>query len=73
MRFNELQDHVTGLNPRTLSSRLDSLQKVGIITKKAYPTVPPKVEYSLTEKGKDLLPILERMKSWGNKYPSDNC
>lgn len=68
LRFGEIQTKVPGLNPRTLSARLDSLEKVGIITKKAYPSSPPKVEYSLTQKGTDLYPILNSMKKWGEKY-----
>jgi len=68
LRFGEIQEKVKGLNPRTLSARLDSLEMVGIITKKIYPSVPPKVEYSLTQKGKDLFPVLNSMKKWGEKY-----
>jgi DNA-binding HxlR family transcriptional regulator len=68
LRFGEIQTKVKGLNPRTLSARLDSLEKVGIITKQVYTTVPPKVEYTLTKKGKDLYPILNSMKTWGEKY-----
>jgi DNA-binding HxlR family transcriptional regulator len=68
LRFGELQTKIPGLNPRTLSARLDSLEEVEIITKHIYATVPPKVEYSLTQKGRDLYPILNSMKIWGEKY-----
>ena len=68
LRFGEIQEKIPTLNPRTLSARLDSLEQVGIITKKQYSTMPPKVEYTLTKKGKDLYPILLNMKKWGEKY-----
>lgn len=67
-RFNELKDQAGGLNPRTLSARLDELEECGIITKTVHAEAPPRVEYTLTEKGKDLVPILERMEEWGKKY-----
>lgn len=67
-RFGELQKEVGGVNPRTLSARLDELEQAGIVVKNSYNEVPPRIEYSLTEKGEDLLPILECMVSWGDKY-----
>ena len=67
-RFGELEKSVGGVNPRTLSQRLDNLEQYGIITKKSYAEVPPRIEYTLTKKGQDLLPILEQMAAWGDKY-----
>lgn len=67
-RFGELQKQSGGVNPRTLSARLDELEEAGIISKHQYAEMPPRVEYSLTTKGKDLVPILERMIEWGAKY-----
>lgn len=67
-RFSELRQQAGGLNPRTLSARLDELERFGIVTKKAFAEAPPRVEYTLTKKGKDLVPILERMVEWGKKY-----
>src|SRR5579884_1578952 len=67
-RFCELEKSVGGINPRTLSQRLDDLEAHGIITKQSFSEVPPRTEYRLTNKGKDLLPILQQMASWGNKY-----
>jgi DNA-binding HxlR family transcriptional regulator len=62
------------INPRTLSQRLDDLEAYGIITKKAFSEVPPRIEYTLTQKGEDLLPILEQMATWGTKYyDKDAC
>jgi len=73
VRFNELEKSVNGINPRTLSKRLDELEEQGIITKKSYPEVPPHIEYRLTEKGNDLLPILVQMASWGEKHYTKDC
>lgn len=67
-RFGELQAAVGGVNPRTLSARLDALEQDGIISKTVYSEMPPRVEYILTEKGQDLLPILESMIVWGQKH-----
>jgi len=68
-RFSELEKLVTGINPRTLSARLDELEEMKIISKKSYAEMPPRIEYTLTAKGHDLLPILEQMQTWGQKYP----
>lgn len=72
-RFCELEKSVGGINPRTLSQRLDDLEKYGIITKQSYAEVPPRSEYTLTQKGKDLLPVLKQMAAWGTKYCRSNC
>lgn len=68
IRFGELQDLTGGVNPRTLSARLCALELEGIITKATYAEVPPRSEYTLTQKGIDLLPILRSMAEWGEKY-----
>lgn len=70
-RFSGLQKEAGGVNPRTLSARLDELEAAGIVAKSSFAEVPPRVEYSLTQKGRDLLPILERMVEWGEKYASE--
>lgn len=67
-RFSLLEAALTGISPRTLSQRLDELESRKVITKKIYATVPPRVDYTLTEKGEDLLPILKSMAEWGAKY-----
>lgn len=68
-RFCELQKAVGGVNPRTLSARLDDLEKAEIIRKESYAELPPRIEYRLTKKGEDLLPIIDCMVEWGTKYP----
>lgn len=72
-RFCELEKSVTGINPRTLSQRLDDLEAEGIINRRSYAEVPPRTEYSLTSKGSDLLPVLRQMAAWGTKHYDVNC
>lgn len=67
-RFSQLQRSIEGINPRTLSQRLDDLEEHGIVTKKNFLEVPPRVEYTLTQKGVDLIPVLKQMAEWGNTY-----
>lgn len=64
-RFGELLKSLPGISPKTLSERLKAFEEKGILTRKAYPTVPPTVEYTLTEKGESLGPIIKAMKLWG--------
>jgi DNA-binding HxlR family transcriptional regulator len=66
-RFSELEQTL-GIGPRTLSQRLDVLEEQNIIIKKHYAEAPPRVEYSLTKKGEDLLPVLQSMAEWTSKY-----
>ena len=69
-RFGELEKSVGSINPRTLSQRLDDLERCGILTKQSFHEVPPRIEYTLTQKGKDLIPVLRQMAEWGTKYYS---
>lgn len=64
MRFNELDKTIKGISQKMLSQQLKDLEQLGAITRKSYPVIPPKVEYSLTEKGKSLAPLLKAMKAW---------
>src|SRR4051794_2088575 len=68
-RFSALEHALPGISPRTLSQRLDMMEHCGLITKKSFAEVPPRVEYTLTKKGRDLLPVLKSMADWGAKYP----
>ncbi|MDQ3007965.1 MAG: helix-turn-helix transcriptional regulator [bacterium] len=68
LRFSELEDIVTGITPRTLSAKLELLTEHSITNRQAYAEVPPRVVYSLTDQGKDLIPILRSMADWGAKY-----
>jgi DNA-binding HxlR family transcriptional regulator len=67
-RFGELEKSVGNINPRTLSQRLDVLEAHGILTKKSFSEMPPRIEYTLTQKGLDLVPVLKQMATWGTKY-----
>ena len=67
-RYNELTKSVVGISAKVLTENLRELESDGIISRKVYPVVPPKVEYSLTEKGNELKPIINLMKEFGIKY-----
>lgn len=67
-RFNELMRSVGGISQKVLTSNLRSLEASGLVHRKVYPEVPPKVEYSLTETGLSLKPILDSMIEWGTAY-----
>lgn len=67
-RFSKLQSEAGDPNPRTFSMRLDELEAAGIIAKKSFAEVPPRVEYALTQKGRDLVPVFEQMHAWGKRY-----
>ena len=71
-RFGELEKSVGNINPRTLSQRLDDLERHMIITKEITVESPTRPEYRLTDKGRDLLPVLKQMASWGTKYYDTN-
>lgn len=65
MRFNELKRSIASISHKTLSVMLKEMEADGIIIRKEYPQIPPKVEYSLSERGQSLLPILNMMCDWG--------
>ena len=67
VRFNEMKRYIGEISYKTLSSTLKELESDQLINRKEYPQVPPKVEYSLTERGKTLIPILDSMCDWGEK------
>ena len=68
LRFGELIKAIPEINPKTLAQRLNELEEYGIVIRKQYETIPPKVEYSLTEKGKMLGPICFSMGEWARRY-----
>lgn len=67
-RFGELEKALTGISPRTLSLRLSHMEEHGIVERKVYPEVPPRVEYKLSPLGKTLGPVLKVMEEWGKGY-----
>ena len=68
VRFNEMQKYIGSITYKTLSSTLKQLEADGLIHRKEYPQIPPKVEYRLTECGRSLIPILDQMCAWGNQH-----
>ena len=71
MRYNELKRCLGNISHKTLSSTLKEMEKDALIIRKEYPQIPPKVEYSLSERGKSLIPILVSMCQWGGKHKND--
>jgi DNA-binding HxlR family transcriptional regulator len=69
-RFNQLQESLGHVSPKTLSQRLKMLEAAKILTRQAYAEIPPRVEYTLTEKGHALFAIIEAMRAFGERYLS---
>lgn len=67
-RFNELKKDLDGISQKVLTDSLRSMEADGLLTRTVYPEVPPRVEYTLTELGYSLRPILEAMRVWGEEY-----
>ena len=67
VRFNELKKYIRTISYKTLSATLKELEADGLIHREEYPQIPPKVEYSLTGRGRSLIPILDQMCEWGEK------
>ena len=67
-RFGELKKSVTGITQKVLTSHLRDMEASGLVKRKVYAEVPPRVEYSLTKTGLSLKPILDSMVKWGNEY-----
>jgi DNA-binding HxlR family transcriptional regulator len=67
-RFCELERSLGGISPRTLSLRLRALEEEGIVERRTFPEVPPRVEYALTEKGMALVPIIDSMRVYGTAW-----
>ena len=67
-RYSEIQKALPQATPRMLSKQLKELEEDGVINRVLYPVVPPKMEYSLTEMGQTLVPIVDALCKWGNNY-----
>lgn len=68
LRFVELEEQITGISPRTLSARLKHLEKYGLIHRQQFATIPPRVEYELTDKGQDLAATLNALEIWADRW-----
>jgi len=68
LRFGQLKKAISGISQKMLTQELREMEKDGLIARKVYPQIPPKVEYSLTPYGKSLEPILKSMSDWGKRH-----
>ena len=71
VRYNELKRYIKSISHKTLSTSLKELEKNRLILRKEYPQIPPKVEYSLSEKGQSLMQILDQLCVWGEVHKGD--
>ncbi len=71
-RFGELKKSIGNVSQKVLTAQLRDMEEKGLINRKVYAEVPPRVEYSLTELGKSLNPILDAMRVWGENYKTQN-
>ena len=71
-RFGEIKKSVGNVSQKVLTANLRSMEDSGLLTRKVYPEVPPRVEYTLTETGYSLKPILDAMVAWGTEYKQKN-
>lgn len=67
-RFNELRKDLAGISQKVLTDSLRSMEQDGIVIRRVYPEVPPRVEYSLSELGESMRPIIQAMEQWGKDY-----
>ncbi len=72
-RFSQLERSLRGISPKTLSERLRFLEEEGIVVRRTFSEVPPRVEYSLTEKGCDLISVIDSMRAYGKRYFKPAC
>lgn len=68
MRFSEIQRGIEGITQKMLTQQLRELESDRLITRKVFPQVPPKVEYTITPEGKSLIPVLDSMSDWGRNH-----
>lgn len=73
LRFSGLRQNMQGISPKMLTKQLRELEADGLVFREIYPEIPPRVEYSLTEFGKTVIPVLEALCEWGNGYLDREC
>ncbi len=71
-RFGELKKSIGSVSQKVLTAQLRDMEEKGLVSRKVYAEVPPRVEYSLTELGKSLNPVLDAMRVWGENYKTQN-
>ena len=72
MRFGELKKSIGTVSQKVLTAQLRDMEEKGLLTRKVYAEVPPRVEYTLTETGYSLKPVLDAMQTWGAEYKAKN-
>ena len=72
MRYSEIKRELGKVTHKMLSTQLKELERDGLLIRREYPQVPPKVEYSLTEKGQSIMPILQEICKWGHEHIPEN-
>ena len=70
-RFKDLKNGIDGISQKVLTDNLRSMEEDGLIIRKSYPEIPPRVEYELSEIGNSLRPIIKSMEVWGNEYKKE--
>lgn len=70
-RFKDLKNGIEGISQKVLTDNLRSMEEDGLIIRKSYPEIPPRVEYELSELGNSLRPIIKSMEVWGNEYKKE--
>ncbi|AIC91426.1 winged helix-turn-helix transcriptional regulator [Bifidobacterium coryneforme] len=73
LRFGELRRSLGSVSQKVLTANLRQMEHDGLVHRKVYPEVPPRVEYSLTETGKSLRPVIEAMRDWGSNYQAERA
>lgn len=71
VRFNEMRRYLKGISDKTLSANLKELEHDGLIHRKVYAQIPPKVEYRLTKRGESLMEVLDQLCTWGEQHKAD--
>ncbi len=70
-RYSELKKSIGKITHKMLAQQLKELEEDGLISRKVYPSVPPKVEYTITDKGRTTIPIIESLRSWGENFKDE--
>lgn len=73
LRFGELRRSLGSVSQKVLTANLRQMERDGLVHREVYPEVPPRVEYSLTETGKSLRPVIEAMRDWGSSYQAERA
>ncbi|GAC1443267.1 MAG: helix-turn-helix domain-containing protein [Chloroflexota bacterium] len=71
LRFSELEDVAEGISPRTLADRLREMESQGLINRESFREIPPRVQYSLTPKGRATIPVIEALREFGESWLTD--